>query len=105
MAARTITTRTCSVHFGKHLYSKEASLFQGSILKNVPLSTFHGRPNDNVQDWLSEIEEYFDIGNVSAEQRHKGARLLLRDNARRCAKQYVQPQFVGTFGDLDMISH
>ncbi|KAF9103182.1 hypothetical protein BGX27_010692 [Mortierella sp. AM989] len=65
-----------------------------SFLKSVPLSTFRGRPNENVRDWLSEIEEYFDIGNVSPEHRYKSARLVLRDNARRWAKQYVQHQSV-----------
>ncbi|KAF9157951.1 hypothetical protein BGX20_003646, partial [Mortierella sp. AD010] len=65
-----------------------------SFLKNVPLSTFHGRQNEDVRDWLAEIEEYFEIGNVSVEQRYKGARLLLRDNARRWVKLYTPPQSV-----------
>ena len=58
-----------------------------NFLKNVPLSVFHGRPHESVQDWLSEISEYFDLVNATSTQRAQGAKLLLRDNARAWVRQ------------------
>lgn len=56
-----------------------------TFLKNVPLPTFHGRNNENVRDWVTEIDEYFDALGAQPAQRVLGAKLLLRDNARRWA--------------------
>jgi hypothetical protein len=58
-----------------------------NFLKNVPLSVFHGRPHENVQDWLSEISEYFDLVNATSAQRAQGAKVLLRENARAWVRQ------------------
>lgn len=60
-----------------------------AFLKNVPLSTFRGKPSESAQDWLSEIDEYFDFVNATPAQRVQGARLLLRDNARRWLKNFT----------------
>ena len=48
-----------------------------NFLKNVPLSVFRGRQNENAQDWLSEISEYFDLVHATSQQRTQGAKLLL----------------------------
>jgi len=56
-----------------------------TFLKNVPLSTFHGRSNENVRDWTTALDEYFDALNAQPQQRVLGTKLLLRDNARRWA--------------------
>jgi hypothetical protein len=58
-----------------------------NFLKNVPLSVFNGRPHENVQDWLSEISEYFDLVNATSVQRAQGAKVLLRENARAWVRQ------------------
>jgi hypothetical protein len=54
-----------------------------SFLKHVSLPSFHGNTTENVNDWLSEVNEYFDVLNTQSNQRVQVARLLLRDNARR----------------------
>jgi len=62
-----------------------------NFLKNVPLSVFRGRQNENAQDWLSEISEYFDLVNATPQQRTQGAKLLLRDNARAWIRHLSAP--------------
>lgn len=61
-----------------------------NFLKNVSVTLFHGRPNESIQDWLSEVNEYFDVVNATPAQRAQGARLLLRDNARRWVRNLPQ---------------
>ncbi|KAF9080135.1 hypothetical protein BGX29_005601, partial [Mortierella sp. GBA35] len=63
-----------------------AKLFENTFFKNVPLSTFKGHPKENVQDWLSELDEYLEAVNATPVQKVTAARLLMRDNARRWLK-------------------
>ncbi|KAF9346073.1 hypothetical protein BGX26_002444 [Mortierella sp. AD094] len=61
------------------MVAKEVPFFRWSLvddirvfddfLKNIPLSTFCGRPDEVVQDRLSEIDEYFDLVNMTPAQR------------------------------------
>ena len=60
------------------------------FLKNVSVTVYHGRPTESVEDWLSEVNEYFDVINATSAQRVQGARLLLRDNARRWVRNLPQ---------------
>jgi hypothetical protein len=63
-----------------------AKVFENNFFKNIPLSTFKGHPKENVQDWLSELDEYLRAVNATPAQKVTAARLLMRDNARRWLK-------------------
>ncbi|KAK3820144.1 MAG: Retrotransposon gag protein-domain-containing protein [Benniella sp.] len=67
------------------------SRFFDSFLENFPLSVFRGRQNENAQDWLSEISDYFDLVNATPQERVQVARLLLRDNARTWVRHLDAP--------------
>jgi hypothetical protein len=61
-------------------------VFENNFFKNIPLSTFKGHPKENVQDWLSEVDEYLNAVNATSNQKVTAARLLMRENARRWLK-------------------
>jgi len=61
-------------------------VFENNFFKNIPLSTFKGRPQENVQDWLSELDEYLGAVSATTTQKVTAARLLMRENARRWLK-------------------
>lgn len=63
-----------------------AKIFENTFFKNIPLSTFHGHPKENVLDWLSEMDEYLGAVNANPVQKVIATRLLMRDNARRWLK-------------------
>ncbi|KAF9545364.1 hypothetical protein EC957_011011 [Mortierella hygrophila] len=63
-----------------------AKVFENTSFKNVPLSTFSGYPNENVQAWLSELDEYLGAVNANSAQKVTAAHLLMRDNARQWLK-------------------
>ena len=63
-----------------------AKVFENTFFKNIPLSVFKGHPHENVQDWLSELDEYLEAVNATSTQKVTAARLLMRDNARRWLK-------------------
>lgn len=54
-----------------------AKVFENTFFKNVPLSTFSGYPKENVQDWLSELDEYLGAVNATPAQKVVAARLLM----------------------------
>jgi len=62
-----------------------------SFLKNVHLSTFSGLPKEDVDDWIEEISEYYDLLLVHPTNRVQASRLLLRGNARRWVRNYQPP--------------
>jgi hypothetical protein len=57
-------------------------VFENNFFKNIPLSTFKGYPKKNVQDWLSEVDEYLNAVNATFTQKVTAACLLIRENAR-----------------------
>ncbi|KAK3819028.1 MAG: Retrotransposon gag protein-domain-containing protein [Benniella sp.] len=61
------------------------------LLKSVSLTPFRGRPNENPQDWLSELSEYFDLVHATPQQRTQVAKLMLRDNARAWVRRLNAP--------------
>jgi hypothetical protein len=61
-----------------------ANLVPTSFLKNVKLSNFFGLPKEDVDDWIEEITEYYDLLNVHPTNRVQASRLLLKGYARRC---------------------
>lgn len=63
-----------------------SKIFENNFFKNIPLSTFKGLPKENVQEWLSELDEYFEAVNATSAQKVIAARLLMKDNARRWLK-------------------
>jgi hypothetical protein len=54
-----------------------------TFLKNVKPSTFTGNPTEDVEDWLNELDELFDLLNIQDGNRARLARTMLRGNARR----------------------
>ena len=62
-----------------------------SFLKNVHLSTFSGLPKEDVDDWIEEITEYYDLLLVHPTNRVQASRLLLHGNAHRWVHSYQSP--------------
>jgi hypothetical protein len=61
-------------------------VFENDFFKNIPLSTIKGHPKENIQDWLSELDEYLGAVNATSAQKVTAARLLMSDNARQWLK-------------------
>lgn len=62
-----------------------------SFLKNIKVSTFSGYPKEDVDDWIEEITEYFDLLHVHPAEQVQAARLLLKHNARHWVRHYQPP--------------